>query len=83
MGSTHTKAGLLALAGAARPGTTSASACAYATPAAPIAIPGGAQHQVTGHPSTTWTTGTLAKPATFMVLDRKNRPARPLSELSP
>ena len=35
------------------------------------------------HPTSTWTQGAIAKPATFMVLDRKNRPTRPLSELSP
>ena len=41
-------------------------------------------HQGSGsHLFSTWTQGAIAKPATFMVLDRKNRPTRPLSELSP
>ena len=35
------------------------------------------------HQSSTWTVGAIAKPATFMVFDRKNRPTRQLSELSP
>lgn len=35
------------------------------------------------HQESTWTQGAIAKPATFMVFDRKNRPTRPLSELSP
>ena len=35
------------------------------------------------HLTSTWTQGAIAKPATFMVFDRKNRPTRPLSELSP
>lgn len=34
------------------------------------------------HQSATWTEGVIAKPATFMVLTRKNRPPRPLSECS-
>ena len=41
-------------------------------------------HQGSGnHLFSTWTQGAIAKPATFMVFDRKNRPTRPLSELSP
>jgi hypothetical protein len=41
-------------------------------------------HQGSGrHLLSTWTQGAIAKPATFMVFDRKNRPTRPLSELSP
>lgn len=80
MDPTHTTAGLLALAGAARPRV--APAFAGATPAAPIAIYGGAAQHL-AHPSSTWTKGALAQTATFMVFDRKNRPARPLSELSP
>jgi hypothetical protein len=36
-----------------------------------------------GHPTSTWTQGAIAQPATLMVFDAKNRPTRPLSELSP
>jgi hypothetical protein len=35
------------------------------------------------HQSASWTQGAIAKPATFMVFDRKNRPTRSLSEHSP
>lgn len=42
----------------------------------------GAGAALYGHPSATWTQGVIAKPATFMVFDRKNRPTRPLSECS-
>jgi hypothetical protein len=35
------------------------------------------------HQSASWTMGAIAKPATFVVFDRKNRPTRPLSEHSP
>jgi hypothetical protein len=34
------------------------------------------------HQSATWTVGAIAKPDTSMVLNRKNRPTRPLSERS-
>jgi hypothetical protein len=77
---THITAGPLAAAGA-RPGA-SFGAC----PGAPtFASYASAVHPVSsGHPTTsTWTKGALAQPATLMVFDRKNRPARPLSELSP
>jgi hypothetical protein len=78
---THTTAGLRALAGAARPCVASGSyptaAPAHATQAS-IAGLGGF-----GHQSALWTVDAIAKPATFMVLDRKNRPARQPSELSP
>lgn len=81
---THTMAGLLADAGAARlragapVGSCTAGSAVVATYGAL------AQHPVSGdHQSTTWISGALAKPATFMVFDRKNRPTRPLSELSP
>ena len=84
METTHTMAGLLADAGAARlraaaPGTS------CLTGAAPAATYGGpVQHQVFGnHPSSTWTKGAIVEPTTFMVLTDKNRPTRPLSELSP
>ena len=66
---THTMAGHLAHAGAARLGAASgvlATQGAYGL-----------------HQSASWTVGVIAKPATFMVFDRKNRPTRPLSELSP
>ncbi|MDP1820590.1 MAG: hypothetical protein Q8K58_11975 [Acidimicrobiales bacterium] len=76
---THTMAGLLAPAGAAR--LRAASGCQVAPlAAAPAAL---AQASYGHHQASTWTVGTIAKPATFMVFDRKNRPARHLSELSP
>ena len=79
----HTMAGLLASAGAARLGAVTLAEC----PAAPaVASMSGATsvHQGSGnHLFSTWTQGAIAKPATFMVFDRKNRPTRPLSELSP
>ena len=77
---TLTTAGLLASAGAARLGVAVPAECATAT-LAPMYGTGSA-HQGS-HLSSTWTQGAIAKPATFVVLDRKNRPARPLSELSP
>jgi hypothetical protein len=84
METTHTMAGLLADAGAARL-RAGAPVASCLTDAALVATYGGsAQHQVSGnHPSSTWTKGAIAEPTTFMVLDRKNRPTRPLSELSP
>lgn len=80
---THTMAGLLAPAGAARLSDVTVAACA--TGSTLTAIYGGAAvHQVSDkHQSASWTQGAIAKPATFMVLNRKNRPTRPLSELSP
>ena len=84
METTHTMAGLLADAGAARLRAV-APVASCLTDAALLATYGvSAQHQVSGnHPSSTWTKGAIAEPTTFMVLDRKNRPTRPLSELSP
>ena len=84
METTLTMAGLLADAGAAR--LRVAAPLASCPTAAALGATYGisAQHVVTGnHPSATWTKGALAKPATFMVFDRKNRPTRPLLELSP
>lgn len=80
---THTMAGLLASAGAARLGAVTTLAERTCTsPVAPYAT--AAAHQGSGHLlSSTWTQGAIAKPATFMVFDGKNRPTRPLSELSP
>lgn len=79
---TLTTAGLMASAGAARIVALTSAECTGGT--TPAASHGAAVHQVSGtHPSYLWTRGTIAKPATFMVLDRKNRPTRPLSELSP
>ncbi len=69
---THTKAGLLASAGAARLGAVSLPAC-----------PTHAYVGTGSHLSSTWTQGATAKPTTSMVFDRKNRPSRPLSEHSP
>jgi hypothetical protein len=74
---THITAGPLAAAGA-RPGASSLAACASTT----LASYAPAVHQVSGHP-TTWIKGAAGEPTTFMVLDAKNRPTRPLSELSP
>lgn len=84
METTHTMAGLLAVAGAAR--LRAAAPGASCSTAAPVAVSYGipVAHPVTGtHQPTSWISGALAKPATFMVFDRKNRPTRPLSELSP
>jgi hypothetical protein len=79
---THTMAGLLASAGAARLGAVTLAECAGSTTLA--ATYGAAQvHQGSGNHPSSWTQGAIAKPATFMVFDRKNRPTRPLSELSP
>ena len=73
---THITAGPLAAAGA-RPGALAASGgCATLASYAPVVHQG-------SHLASTWTQGAIAKPATFMVFDRKNRPTRPLSELSP
>jgi hypothetical protein len=80
---TLTMAGLLASAGAARLGVAVLAECPAATALAPV-YGAGSVHQGSGsHLFSTWTQGAIAKPATFMVLDRKNRPTRPLSELSP
>ena len=81
---THTQAGLLASAGVARLGAVTPAVCPAGTPALAPMYGAGSVHQGSGsHLSSTWTQGAIAKPATFMVLDRKNRPTRPLSELSP
>lgn len=84
MESTHTMAGLLAHAGAARLRVAAPRASRF-TDASLLATYGvTAQHQVSGsHQTTSWNQGAIAKPATFMVLNRKNRPTRPLLELSP
>jgi hypothetical protein len=79
---TPTMAGLLASAGVARLGALTLAEC----PARTLAPMSGATsvHQGSGnHLFSTWTQGAIAKPATYMVFDRKNRPTRPLSELSP
>jgi len=80
---THTMAGLLAHAGAARLRAVSGVPCQLA--ASPLAASPALAIEATygHHQSSTWTVGATAKPATFMVFDRKNRPARQLSELSP
>ena len=76
---TYITAGLQAAAGA-RPGASSPAGCASTT----LASYAPAVHQGSGnHLFSTWTQGVIAKPATYMVFDRKNRPTRPLSELSP
>jgi len=76
---THTMAGPLA-AGAARPGAVTVAPCATLV----VAYGTTPVHQGFGmHPSASWTKGAIATPATSTVFDRKNRPTRPLSELSP
>ncbi|MDQ2651131.1 MAG: hypothetical protein M3Z03_16450 [Actinomycetota bacterium] len=89
---THTMAGMHA-AGVARLGAVAGHVCHPATPAIATtllatAVPqgvlvaqGAAAYGI--HQSASWTKGAIAKPATFMVFDRKNRPTRPLSECSP
>ena len=80
---THTTAGLLASAGVARLGAVTLAECPAGTTLAPM-YGATSVHQGSGnHLFSTWTQGAIAKPATFMVFDRKNRPTRPLSELSP
>ena len=74
---THITVGPLAAAGA-RLRASSPAGCASTT----FASYAPAVHQVSGHP-TTWIKGAAGEPTTFMVLDAKNRPTRPLSELSP
>jgi hypothetical protein len=76
---THIQAGLPA-AGVARHGAVAAAAVA---PAALVKLPQLPQGVYGSHQSATWTKGAIAKPATFMVLDGKNRPTRPLPECSP
>ena len=78
---THITAGRQAAAGA-RLRASSLAACARTS----VASYAPAVHQVSpavsAHP-TTWIKGAAAGQTTFMVLDGKNRPTRPLSELSP
>jgi hypothetical protein len=78
---THITAGRQAAAGA-RPGASAFASCGSTS----IASYAPAVHQVSkaslGH-QTTWIKGAAGLPTTFMVLDAKNRPTRPLSELSP
>jgi len=78
---THTTAGLTALAGAARLRVATGSCPTTATaPAAQASLALGSGY---GHHQSSWTVDAIAKPATFMVFDRKNRPTRQPSELSP
>ena len=75
---THTTAGHMAHAGAAR--------LDGHAELAGIAAQGGlatAQGAYGRHQSATWTMGVIAKPSTFVVFDRKNPITRPLSEHSP
>ncbi len=75
---THITAGPLAAADARL------GALAVCTGSTTLASYVSAVHPVSsGHPTSTWTQGAIAEPATFMVFDRKNRPTRPLSDLSP
>ena len=80
----HTMAGLLASAGAARLGAVALAECPTGTTLASMSG-ATAVHRGSGttHLFSTWTQGAIAKPATYVVFDRKNRPTRPLSELSP
>jgi hypothetical protein len=82
METTLTMAGQLALAGAARPSAAFGAPTSASTTAAHVAhveatLGGYGTHQ------SLWTSGAIAKPATSMVFDRKNRPTRQPSELSP
>lgn len=96
---TLTMAGHLANAGAARPFACAAPAFATGLdlastrsiamiPAIPAAAtaPSAASHAAKGgygtHQASTWTKGATAD-TTLVVIDRKNRPPRPLSEHSP
>jgi hypothetical protein len=86
---THTMAGMHA-AGVARLGAVAGAPChpatamLLATPAAPQGVlVAQAPAVYSDHQSASWTKGAIAKPATFTVFDRKNRPTRPLSECSP
>lgn len=84
METTHTMAGLLADAGAARLRAAAPLASCHTAAALHTTQVATAQHSVTGYrPSASWTKGAIAKPATFMVFDGKNRPTRPLLEHSP
>jgi hypothetical protein len=78
---TLTMAGHLAHAGAARP------CAAFGAPISASATAPAAHVETTlggyGTHQSSWTTGAIAKPATSMVFDRKNRPTRQHSELSP
>ena len=56
---------------------TGSTALASYAPAVHQVSPAASAHQ------TTWIKGAAGEPTTFMVLDAKNRPTRPLSELSP
>jgi len=80
---THTMAGLLASAGAARLGAVTLAECSSGTTLTATYGAAVVDQGSGNHPSSTWTQGAIAKPATFMVFDRKNRPTRSLSELSP
>jgi hypothetical protein len=60
---------------------TMAGHLAHAGAARPAAALGALAYGT--HQASAWTQGAIAKPATSMVFDRKNRPTRPLSELSP
>jgi hypothetical protein len=84
METTHTKAGLLADAGAARLRAGAPVTSCHADAALVATYGVTVQHPASGsHQSATWTMGAIAKPNTFMVLDGKNRPTRPLLERSP
>ena len=80
---THTKAGLLASAGVARLGAVTPAECPAGTTTLAPMYGAALVHQGSLNHQSSWTQGAIAKPATFMVFDRKNRPTRPLSELSP
>lgn len=79
---THTTAGRTASAGAPRlsvgagdfDATVSTATAMYA--GAVVHAMAGGNHAIS------WTKGALAKPSTCVVFDSKNRPTRPLSELS-
>ena len=83
METTLTMAGQLALAGAARPSAAPGAALIPATTVAAHAVHVEALLGGYGTHQSLWTQGAIAKPATSMVFDGKNRPTRQPSELSP
>lgn len=80
METTHTMAGLIAPAGAARLRSSAPVPCPTGAPEHAHRVFG---QPVTGYQSTTWMPGALADHAAFTALASKNRPPRPSSEPSP
>ena len=84
MATTLTMAGHVAHAGAARLVCGAPAPSSAMTPAAhPAAVLVASVGGYGTHQASTWTKGATAKTRTFVQIDGKNRPTRPLSELSP